>query len=180
MGASGWLVITPVQDSLAQGLQMAKREVFTSGQFQDSFGIVANPERAIAELYAIDLPPDLPAADREDILRSIQEEQEPRRAAINRYMTATDIDQRIEALRMATGFEGTHSVIDIPTVEQLSPVPEIELMARFDCAMPDLEAARCHGPELGSLVQSRGSAVWFEVQNDCEARFWVIVGVSGD
>ena len=143
----------------------------------DGYG---DPEGAIASLYAINLPPDLPETDREDILLSIRDEQEPRRAAIHRYIAAPDVDQQIEALRVAAGFEGTHSVIDIPTVEQLSPVPAIELIAHFGHDRPNLEAVRSHGHELENLVRSPGSGVWFEAQDGIGADFWVIVGISGD
>lgn len=180
MGASGWLVMTPKQGTIEDGLRHIKREVFAAGEFQDTFGIVANPDAAIASLDNFDLPSDLPLADQADYLAFIREEQSLKRSAILRYKTAQNIDARIEALREAVGFDGTHSVIDIASANDLFQAATLDLIAHFGTDLPDIATVRAFGYELENLVQARFTGIWFEAQDENQAIFFVIVGVSGD
>jgi hypothetical protein len=161
MGASGWLVITPWQQDLAASLRTAQREIFTAGNFQDPLGIVEVPAAAIARLDAFELPSDLPPEDRADLLAFLEEESAQQRSAIARYQSAQTLDERIAALRLAAGAEGTHSVMDLPGIEALSPIDPVALISHFGTEHPDLDTVRADGHELEYLVSDRGCGVWF-------------------
>jgi hypothetical protein len=180
MGASGWLVITPWQQDLAASLRTAQREIFTAGNFQDPLGIVEVPAAAIARLDAFELPSDLPPEDRADLLAFLEEESAQQRSAIARYQSAQTLDERIAALRLAAGAEGTHSVMDLPGIEALSPIDPVALISHFGTEHPDLDTVRADGHELEYLVSDRGCGVWFITQDAQQVDWLVIIGVSGD
>lgn len=179
MGASGWLVITPWRQDLATSLRYAQRETFLAGRFQDPGGLVADPAAAIAALDEIALPPDLEAADQADLLAFLQAEAAQQREAIARYQAAQTVDEQVAALRLAAGFEGTHSVIDLPGVEALKPLDPQVLVAHFGTTQPDVATLRADGHGLETHVGDRGTGVWIRLQNR-EGDWLAIVGVSGD
>ena len=148
MGASGWLVIAPWQQDLAVSPRAAQREIFTAGNFQDSLGVAADPAGAIAQLQTFDLPPDLPPEDRAERLDFMKAESAQQGSVLERYRSAPPLDQRVAALRLAAGAAGTHSVIDLPGIEALSPIDPVVLISHFGTEHPDLNTVRAYGHGL--------------------------------
>ena len=100
--------------------------------------------------------------------------------AIKAYIAAEDVDEKIEALRQAVGFEGTHSIIDIPSTAALTRVEGEEIVHRFGSEPPALAAVRAAAMDLTDLVHQRFCAVWLTAIDEHGAAWICFVGVSGD
>lgn len=182
MGASCWFTTTTYRGDLEEALRRAKREIFQSGQAYDALGIVADPEAAITRLSEatqnISLPAGFPEEDVAEIRESLAAENAVCIRHIRRFVESQDLDQKIEALRQAVGFEGTHTVIDIAGVEGLTQLSREEVVERFGVESPTVDAVREAQEELQSRID-RFSAVWLLADNHGE-QVICFIGVSGD
>ena len=182
MGASAWSATVPYEADLDAALRRAKRRAFESGRLYDSFGIVADPVEAIERARARAKPehysrPLLPA----DVC-FIEEQIETLVRGIRRYQAAGTLDERIEALRLAVGFDGTHCVIDLPSTDALERVPADVLLRRFGTVLPPPEPVGELMDGVLDLVSKRGrfQAVWLVAEDAAGERWIVFVGISGD
>jgi hypothetical protein len=180
VGASAWFAVTPFDDDLARALATAQRIVFETRKFYDPIGIVKNPQGAKKKLAKLDLPSDFPEADARELAEAHEEEVAPLLAAIDDYVAATDDHARIDALRRAVGFEGTHSIIDLESTDRLERVDDEELVRRFGTTTPSLVAVKKAATALESLVRARFRAVWLVAVDGNGARWFCVSGVSGD
>ena len=142
MGASSWITHIPEQGDLRMCLQAAKRRVFNGKHFVDPLGITHNPNQAIAALKTYELPPGIPPEDQEDYLLELREMRSPLIEAIEKYIKADSLDQKLEYLRQAVGFEGTHSILDIPNKESLIPCPTEALLNIFGAIRPAIASIK--------------------------------------
>lgn len=178
MGASGWISIVEACDDLETALLRAKSDAFNQRAFQDRWGVVDRPDEARALLLQTpQVPPEL-AQDQADIIASCIEWASPRLAALEDFLRAQDLVTKMDALRRVYGFEGTHSILDIESVQDLQEVAADERIGRFGKAVPVL--ARSQLTELFSLVEARGTAVWLRYVDDSGVIKIGFVGVSGD
>jgi hypothetical protein len=180
MGASAWFVVGKFDGHLEGALRAAKREVFNARTFYDAFGVVSEPEAAKVRLAQLTFPPGFPEEDAKEIAEAHAEEVGPQLQALDQFVAATDLDEKIEALRRAVGFEGTHSIIDLRSVDALQRIEDVQLVRRFGTLTPKVAAVRVASDELTSLVTARFGAVWLVALDECGAACVCFVGVSGD
>lgn len=182
MGASAWFAVATFDGDLERALRVAKRAVFEARGFHDAFGIHADPAAAKVRLAKPVFPPDFPEQDAKEIAEAHAEEVSGQLDAIDQLVAARDVDVDvvIEALRRAVGFEGTHSVIDLPSVHALRRLDDAEVARRFGTPTPTVAAVRATSDELASLVTARFSAVWLTAVDENDASSVCFIGVSGD
>ncbi len=186
MGASAWVAATRWTGDLDEALLRAKRDVFAEGRFRDPWGMVASPDAAIALLrkrvasVGPGMPPEILAqlGGIDELRADVEAEIGERITGIEAYAAAEGEDARIEALRVAAGFEGTHSVIDLESTRDLEPLDRDALQARFGTVRPSLDEALAQAMELADRI-GRFAGLWF-LAGEAPDEHVVFVGVSGD
>ena len=178
MGASGWISIVEACDDLEVALLRAKSDAFDQRAFEDRWGVIDRPDEVRTLLLQTpQVPPEL-AEDQAAIIASHIEWSSPRLVALEDFLCTQDLVTKMDALRRVYGFEGTHSILDIESVQDLQEVALEERIKRFGETVPVL--GRSQLTELLALVEARGTAVWLRYIDSSGAAKIGFVGVSGD
>lgn len=164
MGASGWSHRVPYQEDVQAALDALRADVFARGEFEKMWEQFPDMRGDLAdevESYGAD-----PASV----------------ARLRAGDPPTSID---EALEWSTT-EGTHSILDTPTVSDtqgfghLNPVDPELLRDMFGTDRPDAEELWARRDELDESIEGRWEGLCAIGYTDGAPSTIVFVGVSGD
>ena len=176
MGASGWDYFVPYKPDIVKALQDLTEEVFQQGNYQKPHlsaeyfrGWLADfdNEEGFIEFFG---------SEDAQILK--------RFAALPE--TAIPEPKTIRELMVASGENGTHSVIDIseisPTPEPgaIAPLSTQQLMELFGTQAPERNLIESAASEIHELIQARWEGIYIVVYKDGSPNEIYFAGCSGD